>query len=111
MNLDNYERLRPKYKRYFELIVLSAIALCAYPTWLLSEKLAVILDLDIALPISSQENGWFWVLGFLLIGALLFILSCILISTMIAIYKGWTIQQTLDYFVRYENLPNHWYKP
>ena len=110
MNLVNYEKLKPKYKRIFSLIVIVGIGLSAYPTWEASGLLASFLNIDPHAPIKSQENGLFWFIGFLAVGTLFLVLSCVVLSFIIALYKNWSLKQTLDYFVRYENFPKHWLK-
>ena len=73
-------------------------------------SLAEFLGVDQDFPVKEQVNRWCWFSGFILIGTINFVLACILVSCLIAKFKGWSYQQTIDYFWRYENFPRHWYK-
>ena len=108
--MENYNRLKPKYKTYFVLLVWAAIAISAYPTWEFSVWLAELLNIPSDVPVKEQENGLLWFVSFLAVAILNMLLVCVLLSLVVAKYKGWSLNQTLDYFVRYENFPDHWTK-
>ena len=110
MNIQNYHKLRFKYKLYFTIIAFLGICLSSYPTWEMSVFLAEYLNIEQGLPIKEQLNGLDWLIGFFVIGIVNFLFTCIFISYLIAKLKGWSYQQTVDYFLRYENFPRYWYK-
>jgi hypothetical protein len=108
MNLNNYNRLKPKYRFYFVLLVWAAIAISALPTWEFSLWLSDAFNIDADAPIKEQEGSLVWIICFLAVGILNMFLACVFLSYLTAKYNGWSYNQTLDYFVRYENFPKHW---
>jgi magnesium-transporting ATPase (P-type) len=110
MNIENYNNLKFKYKLFFAVIVFVAMGISAYPIWELSIELAEYLEIDLEAPIKEQVFGWHWFFGFILIGAVNLVGACILLTFAITKLKGWSFQQALDYFWRYENFPTYWYK-
>ena len=108
MNLANYNKLKPKYKNLYGLITMSAVLASAYPIWKFAFILAIYMGLDPNSSMKEQDNGDLWFFGFIVFSAFSVIASATVISYVIALYKGWSLQQTLDYFVRYENFPEHW---
>jgi hypothetical protein len=102
MNTENYNKLKFKYKMYFVLIVWRGIALTFYPA------LKYALWLESQFPESMRD--WFFDLLYLS-GFFAFVISgCLVITFVICKYKGWTREQAIDYFIKYENFPSHWLK-
>jgi len=64
MDLQNYDRLKLKYKLYFALITLSAFALSLYPTWYIIYEVAIFINFDIDAPVRKQDNHLvFWLVA------------------------------------------------
>ncbi len=110
INWKNYRKINGRYQFYFSLICLVGLAATSWPSWLAIQWMYGFLSIDPDAPLLQQAGGWMVPLGAWLIISINLLLACILISGAIAKLNGWSVQQYLDYFFRYENLPQHWLK-
>jgi hypothetical protein len=110
MDLQNYDRLKLKYKLYFAMITLSAFALSLYPTWYIISEVATFINFDIDAPVRKQENSLVFLAGCFILFVVNLGIACIALTYLICKFKKWSKQQAIDYFYHYKNLPKHWLK-
>ncbi|WP_016954322.1 hypothetical protein [Catenovulum agarivorans] len=110
MNSENYSRIKFKYKFLFILMGWAAIAVSATPTWIIVHYLAELNGVDMdapGIPGAGLDTFDYYVLSVMLAN---FLLSCALVTYLVAKFNGWSRKQTIDYLFKYENLPSHWLK-
>ena len=110
MDLQNYDRLKLKYKLYFALITLSAFALSLYPTWYIISEVATFINFDIDAPVRKQDNHLVFLAGSFILFVVNLVIVSIVLTYIICKFKKWSKQQAIDYFFHYKNLPMHWLK-
>ena len=110
MNKGNYKRLRLKVKLGFLAMTLVSILLAAYPLKLMTSFLVKHYSIVVDAPIKAQTNSTEFLLVVLLVGTIVFLLSAALVAFVVSKWNGWSNQQSIDYLLRYENLPSHWLK-
>jgi hypothetical protein len=102
LSFENYQKLKFRYKAYFVFICWSGILVGFYPA------LQYALWLEGLFTI-SERDGWFdflYLTGFFVcIG-----LGWLITTWFICKFKGWQWHQAMDYFIKYKNLPEHWFK-
>ena len=110
MNKTNYRNLKLRIKMWFMLITLVIFSISAFP---IVEFCSFALDYwDIAPggPLKAQENSTKFLLSVLTFSLLMVFLSTVLVTWLVAKVYGYSKEQCIDYFFRYENLPQHWLK-
>lgn len=110
MNLTNYRNLKFRIHLWFSIIVLVIFSISSYPiyefvTWL-SDYYNVVTDK----PLRGQENAGIFSLGVAVFSLIVISVVAVFVTFCIAKIYGYSRQQCIDYFFRYENLPSHWMK-
>ena len=106
---EKYDNIRFRYKVYFVAIVITSLALSAYPTWILSMNLAETLGIPLDSPVNEQKNGFVWLIGFILIAIVNFLVASGVVIYVVCRIKGWSRNQAIEYLFKY-NVPKHWNK-
>ena len=90
-------------------IIFGALFVAAYPIMFFAEYLSTLLGIPEGAPVKDQENGWFFVVLFILEAVIIYLLSHALLSILTGKLKEWPIAKSNDVFIRC-NYPKHWYK-
>ena len=110
MNKQNYSKIRLKVKLGFLAMTLVSFLLSFFPIKYVSNLLLSFYNIDADLPIRGQENSTEFMIITIAICGSVFLVSALIVALVVCKWNGWTKQQSIDYLIRYENLPNHWMK-
>lgn len=110
MNRTNYNNLKFRIRLWFACITLIIFAVSAFPIaefWFFTLKY---FDINPDTPLRPQENSTLFLVCTLIFSLVTLFLSTLFVTWLVAKVYGYSKQQCIDYFFRYENLPKHWLK-
>jgi hypothetical protein len=110
MNKQNYRKIRLKIKLGFLAMTFVSFLFSFFPIKYASAFLLAFYNINVDLPIRGQENSTAFMIFVISISVLIFLTSALVVASVVCRWNGWTRQQSIDYLVRYENLPSHWIK-
>ena len=110
MNKTNYNNLKLSVRMTFLFITLVIFVISAFPIAEFYSFLSEYLRIDPNSPLKAQENSTEFIVYMLVFLVFSVCLSTLIVTWLIAKICGYNMQQCIDYFYRYENLPKHWLK-
>ncbi|KGJ93629.1 hypothetical protein ND2E_2122 [Colwellia psychrerythraea] len=98
-----------RYSMVSVLMVWLSIFVAAYPVWVISEYLSILLNIADGASITDQANGWLWftllILEFLIVVTVCYVLWALIFGKL----NGWSPQKSFGVFIKFK-YPKHWYK-
>ncbi|MBA6381372.1 MULTISPECIES: hypothetical protein [unclassified Colwellia] len=107
MNLDNYKKLKFKYKLILDMSVLSSILIGFSIGVTFMYMYASYLGLDVYAPDTGDDNLFEATMFF---SALSIVMIYLIQAVIICKYRNWTASQFTDRFLKCKNYPSHWMK-
>ena len=111
MNL--YPNLKFRYQIVTKGIAVGGVLISAGPTYYAAMLLADTLGIPTHGPVIEHPNGWFWLIGFLALGAAFLLAGAAIVTAMIAAYfmsqRKWTAGDCIEVLWR-NRFPPSWYK-
>ena len=107
MNLENYRKLKLKYRLIQEFVVYISIILGFSIGFAFMYLYANYLGLDIHSPDTGNDNVFEYTVA---VSGVSIIFSYLVAAYIICKFKNWTATNFINCFFRCKNYPKHWFK-